>query len=215
MKDKIIVNHENEPTPVLIDEFLGLVKGGMELWADAGAILVELVEKNPMVYSEIISANPSITFEMLVAFERMGRHQIYPPLLMDGSLGAKRLIDMPYETQEKFCKEPMAVVIDASNGDPVVSMKHVKELNAYETKMVFDTDKIRTVPEQAEFAKTHNRQGRKPRQKNSKIIGTFTIKMSPSGGMVIEKSDSKTMCPKLVLYEKGGIKQCAVNISMP
>jgi len=151
---------------------------------------------------------------MLLAFEKMGRRQIYPALLMDTSPGAKRLLELPYECQEKFSKEPVEVVIDASNGEIKTEKKYVKELSAYESNMVFDREGVRPKEAQAEYAKTHSKPGRKSiRVKEADTIGTFVLKLSPSGQLVAEKSNSKVSWSQTItLHKTNGIKQAFVRI---
>lgn len=197
---------------ISVENFVILVKDGINAWSQAGEILVKLVEENPNVYTEIIRKTPTITFEMLLAFERMGRKQIYPPLLMDSSPGAKRLLELPYDVQERCCKDPVEVVIDASNGVPVTAKKYIKELSEYESRVLFSSSAVRTIGEQAEFVKTHNKQGRKPHVKRAKVIGTYVLKVSPSGALVAEKTTEKALAAKIYLHVKDGVKQVVVNI---
>lgn len=198
-------------TNVSIETFVVLVRSGIELWSRAGEMLVKLVEENPNVYAEIIEKNQSITFEMLLAFERMGRKQIYPPLLMDTSPGAKKLLELPYEMQEKFCKEPVEVVISDNGDSPIVEKRYVKELTGYEARVVFSDERPRTVSEQVEFKKKHKPQG-KPKRTTIKTVGTFLLKLSPSGAVVIEKSTATVGLQSVKLFEKDGVKQCLIRL---
>jgi len=197
-----------------VETFVTLVQCGMEMWMRAGEMLVKLVSENPNIYSEIIVRNPSITFEMLLAFEKMGRKQIYPPLLMDTSFGAKKLLDLPYDVQERFSKEPIELFLPANNGSVTTEKKYLKELNRYEADVVFSDTGVRTVEAQRDYMAEHAKRGRKRKivEPTEKLIGTFVLKISPSGAVTVEKTSAKPSSPKLMLFLKDGVKQCVVQI---
>lgn len=195
---------------VSIETFVVLVKSGIELWTKAGEMLVKLVEQNPNIYSEIIAKSPTITFEMLLAFERMGRKQIYPPLLMDNSPAAKMLLELPYDMQERFSKEQVELVV-SEDGD--TEKRYLKELNAFEAKQMFDSDGIRPVEKQKEYLKTHFRAGRKKATQNrAKCLGIFSIKISPSGAVVVERASTNTTAQSVYLFEKDGTQQGVIML---
>lgn len=197
---------------VSIETFVVLVKSGIELWSRAGEMLVALVETNPNVYSEIISRNSFITFDMLLAFERMGRKQIYPPLLMDNSHGAKRLLELPYEMQERYAKEPIEIVA-GDTPDAPTQKKYLKELSAYEAAVFFNGAGVRTLEQQREFVKEHKPKGRISKERmRIGDAGTFCLKLTPGGALVAEKVSDKTFVPTVQLFEKDGVQQCVVKL---
>lgn len=203
---------ENE---VSIETFVILVKSGIELWTRAGAILVALVEKNPNIYSEVIQKNPDITFEMLLVFEKIGRKQIYPALLMDNSPAAKRAMELPYEEQERLCKEQIEVLLPMRNGHDETTKKYLKELSIYESKMVIDRDGVRPIAKQKEFMATHGKQGRKKMENEPKFIGSYILKLSPGGALIAEKTSKRELATKIKFHEIDGTMQAAVNIYHP
>lgn len=199
---------------VSVETFIVLVRSGIELWTRAGEMLVKLVDSNPNVYAEIIEKNQSITFEMLLAFERMGRRQIYPPLLMDTSPGAQRLLELPYDVQERFCKEPVEIVVGENGSVPVVEKRYIKELSKYEARLAFDERGARPIEEQREFKKKHQPQGRKKRPAAPKAT-TYLLKLSPSGAIIAEKSSITVGAQPVKLFEKDGVKQCVIQLLEP
>lgn len=193
-----------------IEKFVGLVQTGVLAWSQAGEMLVNLVNDNPNVYSEIIKSNPNITFEMLLVFEKIGRRQIYPPLLMDNSPAARLLMGMPYEMQEKFSREPVEIVVEL-NGEVKLEKRYIKELSHYEAQQVFTECGVRPLEMQKEFIKTHGKRGR-PKRKLDKGLGSFIIKLSPSGSPVIEKCADKILATQVRMFEKDGVQQCVVKL---
>lgn len=197
---------------VSIETFVVFVKSGIELWTKAGEVLVKLVESNPNVYSQIMASNPAITFEMLMSFERMGRRQIYPPLLMDNSPAAKVLMSLSYELQEKYCNAQLEVLTNWQNGQPIIQKKYLKEMNAKEARLVFDGDGARDIEKQKSIL-TQPKVGRKPYGQNKKFsLGTFLVKTSPSGNVVLEKTDSNVFSQPVQLHVKDGIHQGVIEL---
>lgn len=195
-----------------IPQFVELVNSGIELWSQAGGMLVHLVADNPNIYSEIISKHPHITFEMLLAFERMGRRQLYPALLMDSSPAAKRLLQLPYEAQEKFCKEPVEVVTEDGGHGLKTVKKYLKELSTNEANQVFDVASVRDIEGQRLYIKSHKPIGRPVKRVEPKSLGVFLLKLSPSGALVAEKASQETQATVVKLFAKNGTKQCLINV---
>jgi hypothetical protein len=151
---------------------------------------------------------------MLLVFERIGRKQIYPPLLMDNSPGTRRLLEMPYDVQEKFSKEPVEIVLNGDTQSPVVEKRHVKELSASDSKLVFGPSRVRSVSEQVEYRKQHGPIGRMKKSDREKqpTLGTYLIKVSPSGAVVMEKTNASVGAIDVRTQERDGIRQCLVRL---
>lgn len=197
-----------------IESFINMVREGISLWHRAGELLIKLVDDNPNIYSDIIQRNSGITFEMLLVFERIGRKQIYPPLLMDNSPGARRLLEMPYDVQERFSKEPVDVVVNGDMLAPSVEKRYVKELSASDAKIVFGTSRVRSVSEQVEYRQQHNPVGRKKKSDRAKepTLGTWLIKVSPYGAVVLEASNATIGVVDIRAHDKDGVKQCLIRL---
>jgi hypothetical protein len=72
-----------------IDAFVEQVNKGIGAWRQAGHILVELSKRQPDIFRLIMAKHPAINESTLQTFARIGRKEIWPPLIIDASLGAR------------------------------------------------------------------------------------------------------------------------------
>ena len=130
-----------------IEEFCGLIQAGIEAWTRAGKLLCKLVDEDATVFAKILEARPYLTRDTLENFERIGRRQLYPYLAVDASPGARRLMTLPYEDQERLYNARVTVVVQGK-GFTEQKFKRVFELTEAEARRVFDSERIRTAQEQ-------------------------------------------------------------------
>lgn len=180
-----LTNAVEEAAPTILTEievFAKLVREGIDAWTKAGELLVACLDKDREFLAKVRKAHPEISYQMLLVFERIGRRQIYAPLLADNSLGAKALLETPYEVQERYSREPIPVVESLMRGKIVG--RHVSELTRTDVKLVFDKERLLTPKEQiAKLREARNR-------------------TRPSAGVVIEKREpSKAKITKLGYFK--------------
>lgn len=144
-----------------IQEFCVLVNKGIEAWVDAGKLLVKIVEADPEAFEKIYAGNPHLTTEILLSFERMGRGEIYPYLLVDGSPGARKLVGLPYASQVKLYNGTVEVVSKNADGFLTRRVK-VRDLNSVQASRVFDSNRIRSPSEQQKMLSLHRRRSLLP-----------------------------------------------------
>jgi hypothetical protein len=130
-----------------IEEFCQLIKSGIDSWKRAGKILCQLLEDDPAIFGKIVDGRPYLTRETLESFARIGRRELYPYLVVDGSPGARRLARLPYRDQERIYESRVAVVV-RQKGITEQKFKRVFELTAPEASRVFNCTGLRTVQEQ-------------------------------------------------------------------
>lgn len=127
--------------------FCDCVNKGIDAWIEAGRLLNELVEEDPSVRQKIFARNPWMTKYVLGGFERIGRREIYPRLLLDSSPGARRLIRLPYDEQERlYCTVVEVAVIN--EGRVSTERKSLQSLTNNEADLVFGKNSIRPVEQQ-------------------------------------------------------------------
>src|SRR5688572_23774076 len=88
-----------------IDKFGKLVQPGIDAWNEAGKLLVLLMRQDSNIIPRIQAKFPDMSRDMIQVFERIGRKQIYAPLLADTSAAARKLLELPYQMQERYHKE--------------------------------------------------------------------------------------------------------------
>lgn len=133
-----------------ITQFCRLINDGIEAWVKAGELLVDITRDDPAAFGKIVSANPHLTHDILLSFERIGRKEIYPYLLVDGSPGAKLLCALPYDRQIKLYRSTVLVATKSKDGFGQ-EHKRVCDLTAQEAARVFNVAQIRTVSEQTKL----------------------------------------------------------------
>lgn len=167
-----------------IDTFYSLFRSGCEAWEEAGRVLVKFCEDTKDAFKLIRQKHPGISLETLHTFARIGRREIYPPLLIDPSPGAKKLLECPYEEQVKYSKEEVEVAVSPFGREIQTVKKKVSELTKSEAVVVFDTGAIRSVEKQQfrikESRKTPAQVPVTVTHKNVDL-GYFQISIDPGG----------------------------------
>jgi hypothetical protein len=139
-----------------VKQFCELVNKGIEAWTEAGQVLCNITRDNPGAYTDILSDNPHLTRDVLESFERIGRREIYPYLLVDGSPGCRRLAALPYDSQVKLFNSRVAVAVKTRGGIEE-RRKRVCELSNPEAALVFDATHLRSFHEQAKILRESKR----------------------------------------------------------
>jgi hypothetical protein len=93
-----------------IDCFAKLVSEGIKKWEQAGKLLVALSDADPSVYSKITQRHPFVSMDMLMAFEKIGRKQLHPILLLSDSPAARKASTLPYQDQKKIIESGIYVL---------------------------------------------------------------------------------------------------------
>jgi hypothetical protein len=139
-----------------IGQFCDLINKGVEAWVAAGKLLVKMVKSDGHVFDKITAAHPNLTFDILSTFERIGRDEIYPYLLVDGSPGARKLAGLPYDSQVEIYNGTVDVVTKGISGFKIEHMK-IHDMTAVQAARVFDVNRIRSVNEQQKLLAAQRR----------------------------------------------------------
>lgn len=142
---------EVEITGEHVQQFMAFVTEGVLAWTKAGRLLVQMVERNPNTFALIRKDNPQLSIDVLLAFEKIGRNEIYPYLLLEDSPGSKRLLALPYELQTKYYKTKVKVAVGWLAGKPVVEEKDVHALTSKEAERAFSPKGLRPIEEQIQL----------------------------------------------------------------
>lgn len=129
-----------------ISQFSTLVEAGIAAWAEAGKILVSLVDSSEDAYAEILASVPWMTLEVLKGFERIGRREVLPQLIVDHSAGARHLAKLPYRDQEKLINAEFEVL--ALGGSERAVKLRLQSLTPKQVSILFDGHRVRTIEEQ-------------------------------------------------------------------
>lgn len=124
-------------TDAEIEHFALNIRQGIDHWRTAGKLLVDMTKKHPEAMTRI-REKTGLSDSVLQTFARIGRNEIWPPLLVDSSLGARKLLECHYQDQKRYAEEPIDVVIEWKDGKTKTIKKKVSDLNRAECAVVFD-----------------------------------------------------------------------------
>lgn len=130
-----------------IQSFLELFKQGYDAWVKAGELLVKMIDQNPSVIDDIIDRYPDMNAGILRQFEKMGRKQLHPLLLIESTPGETRLARLPYSEQLKYLEKPVEIVVETDDGPDLMQIQ-TKHLTRAQAEQVFAKDHVRTAAEQ-------------------------------------------------------------------
>lgn len=118
---------------------------------EAGKLLVTLKRGDPGVFFKIIAKCEWLTVDVLSTFERIGRMELRPEVLLLNQSTGNALMKLGYSQQSKLLDSRVPVVVDLKQGSlPVVQEKKVNELTQTDLKRLISGAKVRTVPEQTD-----------------------------------------------------------------
>lgn len=132
-----------------IDRAAALIQQGIDAWVEAGKIIAELVDSDPLVLEEM-SRKKGIPLGVLERFEQIGRKQIHPQLLCSDAPGFRKMIKLPYSIQERYLVEPVDLLIKTDTGWETLRVD-VKNLTPDQADQVFTRSGIRDAAAQRAF----------------------------------------------------------------
>lgn len=129
-------------TKTAVKQFADLVFKGIDFWMQAGAIVSKAMDADPDFAEKVSEEHPEISQEMVHAFDRIGRKELHPRLLLSDKPGPRRLRRLPFRLQERHITEPVSVLVQTSKGWETLKMS-IHNLTPSQASQVFDADSIR------------------------------------------------------------------------
>lgn len=119
-----------------IEQFVALVNKGIEAWKEAGRLLVVMMRADPGICDRIIKSHPSITPEMLLAFEQIGNGNLDPRLLLIPNEAARLAMSLPPELQQQVLERGVEVLVSRQRGKrDVVRTIPLSKMTAQQARM--------------------------------------------------------------------------------
>jgi len=148
-----------------IEQFITWVQCGIDAWSEAGRILNEMIAEDSNARSAIMDRIPWMTYQILVGFERIGRNEIYPHLLLDKSPGAHVLITLPYEEQKRLHSAEIAIAC-VQRGEIITTHRKLQDMTKAEAELAMGGGSLRPVAEQSKLllSKLRPKETRAPRE---------------------------------------------------
>ena len=128
------------------------IQSGIEAWETAGREVVRLLDIERMTLDEIASEADSeyITENVLAQFERIGRQQVLPKLLVMSFPASKYLQRMPMSEQTRLIDGCVELLVIRDNGTDTLSVQS-RDLTQDQCKQVFCRDGVRSLGAQRAF----------------------------------------------------------------
>lgn len=129
----------------LIAALAEAIQTGLNAWVKAGEAVVELVDNHGMSLGEIAAAARSelVTPHLLGQFERVGRRQVLPKLLVAGYPAALPLQKLPFSEQERLMDEKVSLLM-VRDGKQDMMQVGVEDLTKRQCAQVFDKNGLRS-----------------------------------------------------------------------
>jgi hypothetical protein len=131
----------NKTTEDQLIDFQSLVQEGMTAWVRAGEILVSIIDSGSMALDQISNEIPLMNRRTLATFEKIGRKQIVPGLLLASYPAARAAARLPYSEQRRTQSEKIEVA--TSDGSDV--MVAIEDMTQSQTRQVFNDTGIRSL----------------------------------------------------------------------
>ena len=161
-----------------IKRFNELVTEGVRAWTEAGKLLVQIVDSDPQAYDKILGEAQGLTRAHLAKFEAIGRGQIEPRLLLNGSIGYQRLSKAPLSDQRRALNDGIPLYEPTADGETTHRIVRPEDLNPFEASQVFAPGgAIRSPEEQrAYLAKRKSRNAVEGKRVETVDVPDYTIK---------------------------------------
>lgn len=132
-----------------------LIVQGIECWIEAGEIVAEYLSKNPNSMG-LLCETTGLSEDIIRRFEQIGRKEIYPKLLVNTSLGYRKLSACPYREQELYAESPVDLVVMGDKGPDILRVS-VDHLTPEQAKQVFARNHVRSTAEQRAWLETERK----------------------------------------------------------
>lgn len=129
-----------------IGELKGLITAGLEAWQKAGAVVVRLLDEAGMTLEEIVAKADCdvITVDVLSSFERIGRKQVLPKLLVSPFPAARAMQRLPMSEQQRLMDGTVELVL-LRDGKVDVLQVRPEHLTRQQVKQVFERGMVRSL----------------------------------------------------------------------
>lgn len=132
-----------------IEELKNAIRVGIEAFATAGRMLVNMLDDGGLNLPEISEAS-QIPVDVLGQIEKIGRGQLCPQLLLANYPAARRIERLPMSEQERLMNGPVEV-LTMRDGQVDSLMVHAEHLTASQVKQVFAANHVRSLAEQRQW----------------------------------------------------------------
>lgn len=120
-----------------------LINAGIEKWIQAGQLIAKAIDDDPE-FKDGFHEQTGIALEVIESFERIGRNELYPHLLINDSPGVRRLRTMDIDMQKRFWSEPVPLLV-MDNGKVETLKMDVRSMSPLQARQAFSREGVRSV----------------------------------------------------------------------
>jgi hypothetical protein len=131
-----IKQNDNDETA----QFVQLVMKGIQCWMEAGKLVAKKLNEDPDWADRVHELHPEISVETIYAFDKVGRMQLHPQLLLSDCPGHVQLRRLSYDAQQKYLGEPVPLLVRTESGWESLNVD-VRNLTTLQAAQVFEGSK--------------------------------------------------------------------------
>ncbi len=148
LNDTMKTELQTKPDAV-IAKLKNAIQDGIDAWKHAGEALVELIDDHGMTLESICDSigSPVVTINVLSQFERIGRNQVLPALLVADYPSSKLIQKLPISEQRRVGENGVEVMVLRS-GKADTLIVQAEDLTKDQCKQVFGNESVRTLSAQ-------------------------------------------------------------------
>jgi hypothetical protein len=161
-----------------IEQFIKLFTQGLEAWVEAGKLVAAALEQDPEWAEKVHAAHPEISEDVIYAFDRIGRRELHPKLMLSDSPGAKKLRKLPFSIQQKHADAPVPVLIKSGGKIETLEVS-VFNLTSDQANQVFDESGVRPVAAQRAWIEDRASKAMVIVDEPYRVVGRTLVVMNP------------------------------------
>lgn len=176
------------PTTIFIlDTLKSAIQEGIQAWERAGTAVLQLIDHG-MTLEQIAEAanNEFVTVNVLAQFERIGRKQVLPQLLVANFPASRYLKRLPMSEQQRLVDGTIELLLERESGTDTLQV-HTRHMTKDQCRQAFDKGAVRTLGAQRAWleGERHERLLSKPTKasapwhiRNGKVVFSAECEMS-------------------------------------
>lgn len=152
-----MANHQI--TQTLLDSLKSAIQEGINAWERAGAAVLQLIGEG-MTLEQIAEAanNEFVTANVLAQFERIGRKQVLPQLLVANFPASRYLQRLPMSEQQRLLDGSIELLLERENGTTDTLRVDTRYMTKEQCKQAFDKGAVRPLGAQRAWLESDKRE---------------------------------------------------------
>lgn len=135
-----------------LESLKSAIDAGIESWKAAGIAIVDLIDNHGMTLGQISESinSPVVNPNVLAQFERIGRNQVLPRLLVASFPAAKAMQKLPLSEQRRLLDQGTDVMVMRTGGADTIIIRP-EDMTKDQAQQVFSKDGVRSLSAQRAF----------------------------------------------------------------